>query len=185
MKFHTSKIKDAWVVEGIRHEDDRGWFQELFKHSEIARATGADFQPVQINVSKSTAGVIRGIHYSIAPAGQAKFVTVMSGCVDDYIIDIRPGSPTFGTWERVRLDSRDGTAMMLGPHLGHAFQAVSPEVTVCYAVTAEYDPNSEKAINPMCPRLSIAWEPTLTPIVSPKDATAPGLEDQMRNGLLP
>lgn len=185
MKFQTSQIKDAWLVDGARHGDDRGWFQELFKQSRVLDATGFDFRPVQLNVSRSVAGVVRGIHYSIAPMGQAKYVSVMSGVIDDYVIDIRPQSPTFGKWERVRLDSERGNAVLLGPHLGHAFQAISPEVTVCYAVTAEFNPDAEKAINPMCPRLGIQWDTGLVPIVSPKDEAAPGLDDQLRAGLLP
>lgn len=185
MNFQMSQITDAWLIEGARHGDDRGWFQELFKHSRILDGTGVDFRPVQINVSRSTAGVIRGIHYSIAPEGQAKYVSVMSGVIDDYIIDIRPGSPTFGTWQRVRLDSEHGTAVLLGPHLGHAFQAVSSEATVCYAVSAEFNPDAEKAINPLCPRVGITWDTGLAPILSPKDEAAPSLDDQLRDGLLP
>lgn len=185
MKFEPSKIEGAWIVEGVRHGDDRGWFQELFKQSVIERETGFRFAPVQINVSHSTAGVIRGVHYSIAPHGQAKYVTVLSGAVDDYIIDIRPASPTFGTWQRVRLDSAQGNAVLLGPHMGHAFQAVSPEATVSYAVTAEFNPDAEKAINPMCPRLAIEWDPSASPIISPKDHAAAGLLEQLENGLLP
>ena len=185
MKIRQSDIDGAWLVEGVRHGDDRGWFQELFKHSAVERETGFRFDPVQINVSHSTAGVIRGIHYSIAPQGQAKYVSVMSGVIDDYVIDIRPTSPSFGTWQRVRLDATLGNSVIIGPHMGHAFQAISPQATVCYAATAEFDLNAEKAINPMCPRLAIAWDGSLSPIISTKDEAAPGLDEQRENGLLP
>lgn len=185
MGIRQSDIEGAWIVDGTRHGDERGWFQELFKHSAVERETGFRFDPVQINVSHSIEGVIRGIHYSIAPAGQAKYVSVMSGQIDDYIIDIRPSSATFGRWQRVRLGAREGNAVILGPHMGHAFQAISAEATVCYAVTAEFNVEAEKAINPFCPRLAIDWATDVSPIVSTKDTVAPGLDEQMGNGLLP
>lgn len=185
MTYRTSAIESAWIIEGTRHSDERGWFQELFKLSTVLAATGHEFRPVQVNVSRSTAGVIRGVHYSTAPEGQAKFVTVMSGVIDDYVIDVRPASPTFGRWERIRLDSALGNSVLIGPHLGHAFQAISPEVTVCYAVTAEFNPGAEKAINPMCPTLAIDWDPGLPAVISDKDRAAPGLLDQARDGHLP
>lgn len=185
MNVTASEITGAWIIEGRRFGDERGWFQEWFKHSGIDASTGFDFRPVQLNVSHSVAGVVRGIHYSVAPNGQAKFVTAMSGIIDDYIIDIRPSSPTFGTWQRVRLDSAQGNSVLLGPHMGHAFQAISSTATVCYAVTAEFNPEAEKAINPMCPSIGIDWEPSLVPILSPKDEAAPTLDEQKSAGLLP
>ena len=185
MNITPSEIDGAWLIEGRRFGDDRGWFQEWFKQSGIQTGTGFTFRPVQLNVSHSVAGVVRGIHYSIAPEGQAKFVTAMSGIIDDYIIDIRPSSPTFGTWQRVRLDSAVGNSVLLGPHMGHAFQAISAEATVCYAVTAEFNPDAEKAINPMCTTVGIQWDASLAPIISPKDEAAAGLDEQRASGLLP
>lgn len=183
--FTESTIKGAWIIDPIRHADERGWFQELFKFSTIKSATGLDFSPVQINVSHSSQGVVRGIHYSIAPEGQAKYVSVMKGEIDDYIIDVRPNSPTFGKWQRVRLTAELGNSVLLGSNLAHAFQAVSPEATVCYAVTAEFNPEAEKAINPFCPQLAIAWGPTFPALLSPKDEAAPSLREQEIAQLLP
>ena len=183
--FTESTIKGAWIIEPVRHADERGWFQELFKFSTIKSATGLDFSPVQINVSHSSQGVVRGIHYSIAPEGQAKYVSVMKGEIDDYIIDVRPNSPTFGKWQRVRLTAERGNSVLLGSNLAHAFQAVSPEATVCYAVTAEFNQEAEKAINPFCPQLSIAWDSSLPTLLSPKDEAAPSLREQEIARLLP
>ena len=99
----------------------------------------------------------------------------MSGEIDDYIIDIRPGSETFGKWECVRLSAELGNSVLLGSNLAHAFQCVSAEARVCYAVTAEFDPEAEKAINPLCPTLDIRWNETFSISLSPKDAAAPNL----------
>lgn len=180
-----STIEGAWIIDAVRHGDERGWFQELFKSSTIKQSIGVDFSPVQINVSHSTQGVVRGIHYSIAPEGQAKYVSVVSGEIDDYIIDVRIGSPTFGQWERVRLTAAQGNTVLLGSNLAHAFQTVSSEATVCYAVTAEFNPAAEKAINPFCTDLQITWETTVPPRLSPKDMLAPDLATQISASLLP
>lgn len=183
--FTESEISGAWAINAMRHGDDRGWFQELFKKTTVKNATGFDFSPVQINVSHSSQGVVRGIHYSIAPEGQAKYVSVLDGEIDDYIIDVRDGSPTFGQWQRIRLTADIGNSVLLGSNLAHAFQVVSPKATVCYAVTAEFNPDAEKAINPFCPQLAIDWNKSFPALLSPKDASAMNLNDQQVNGLLP
>lgn len=185
MKLSKSSIEGAWLIDPVRHGDERGWFQEWFRKSEIEKQIGFTFAPVQLNVSHSQQGVIRGIHYSVATEGQAKYVTAMSGEIDDYIIDVRPGSPTFGQWERVRLASTRGNSVLLSSNLAHAFQCVSAEATVCYAVSAEFNPEAEKAINPLCPTLNIVWEKNFPILLSPKDEAAPTLDQQKSAGLLP
>jgi dTDP-4-dehydrorhamnose 3,5-epimerase len=185
MKLSPSSIEGAWLVDPVRHGDDRGWFQEWFKKSEVEKQIGFSFEPVQLNVSQSQVGVVRGIHYSVAAVGQAKLITVMSGEIDDYIIDVRPGSPTFSRWERVRLSSVLGNSVLLGPNLAHAFHCLSNDAVICYAVSAEYNPEAEKAINPMCPTLKIEWNANFPILLSPKDEAAPNLEDQRIAGMLP
>ncbi len=180
-----SEIAGAWIIEGTRHGDDRGWFQELFKKSTVKNATGFEFSPVQINVSHSVQGVVRGIHYSIAPEGQAKYVSVLDGEIDDYIIDVRQGSPTFGKWQRVRVTAALGNSVLLGSNLAHAFQVVSKSATVCYAVSAEFNPTAEKASNPYYPKLTIAWDKTFPVMLSPKDEAALSLNEQIDAGLIP
>lgn len=185
MIIKESKIQNAWTIDPVRHGDDRGWFQEWFKQSGVQQQTGYLFEPVQINISRSSQGVVRGIHYSIAPEGQAKLVTVLSGEIDDYIIDIRPGSKTFGKWERIHLSAEQGNSVLLGSNLAHAFQCASPEAVVCYAVSAEFNPTAEKAINPLCPILNIEWSKNLAFSLSPKDEAAPNLSIQIKSSLLP
>ena len=185
MNITPLSIPGAWLIEGRRFEDDRGWFQEWFKKSAVLAQTGFDFNPVQTNISKSAAGSIRGIHYSIAPLGQGKLITVMSGAIHDYVIDVRPTSSTFGRWEKVPLDSRSGGSLLLSPNLGHAFQALEDDTIVSYLVTAEFNPEAEKGITPFCPKLAIKWDTTITPLVSQKDVDAPTLADQHLAGNLP
>jgi dTDP-4-dehydrorhamnose 3,5-epimerase len=183
--FSESSIKGAWLVDPTRHGDERGWFQELFKKSAVKTATGFEFSPVQINVSHSSQGVVRGIHYSIAPEGQAKYIAVLDGEIDDYIIDVREGSPTFGKWQRVRITAQQGNSVLLSSNLAHAFQVVSKIATVCYAVTAEFNPTTEKAINPFCPDLAIAWDTSFQAVLSLKDKMAPHLNEQAARKELP
>ena len=185
MKLSKSRIEGAWLIDPVRHGDERGWFQEWFKKSEVEMQIGFSFEPVQLNISHSQQGVVRGIHYSVAADGQAKYVTAMSGEIDDYIIDVRPESPTFGQWERVRISSSVGNSVLLGSNLAHAFQCVSAEATVCYAVSAEFYPEVEKAINPLCLTLNIEWNSAFPILLSPKDESAPTLDQQKSAGLLP
>jgi dTDP-4-dehydrorhamnose 3,5-epimerase len=185
MRFEPTGIAGAWMVELPRFSDDRGWFQEWFKLSRYAQVIGVEFRPVQANISKSCAGTVRGIHYSIAPKGQGKLVTVMSGAIDDYIVDIRRGSPTFGQWRRVRLEESSAGAVLLDPHLGHAFQALADDTVVSYLVTEEYNPVAELGINPLCPDIAISWSVNLPLLVSEKDSLAPSLSDASKSGDIP
>ena len=185
MNIIPLSISGAWLIKAKRFEDDRGWFQEWFKQSAVREQTGFNFSPVQTNISHSAAGSIRGIHYSIAPEGQGKLVTVMSGIIDDVVIDVRPSSPTYGKWEKVRLSSETGDAVLIDPHLGHAFQALINNTVVSYLVTAEFNPTAEKGISPFCPTIDITWDPDVAPLVSQKDTEAPSLADQQKSGNLP
>jgi dTDP-4-dehydrorhamnose 3,5-epimerase len=185
MNITKLDIGGAYYIEAKRHADERGWFQEWFKKSELQKFIDFDFTPVQANISHSKKGVVRGIHYSIAPEGQAKLVTVMHGAIDDYVIDINPNSPNFGKWTRIRLTSDHGNAVLLPPHVGHAFQALTDNTMVCYLVTAEYNPTAEKGITPLCKKIDIDWQSVVTPLLSPKDMEAPDASTQARLNLLP
>jgi dTDP-4-dehydrorhamnose 3,5-epimerase len=185
MKVSELEIEGAWLVEPTRHFDGRGWFQEWFKHSAFLDACGYDFAPVQANISHSSRGTIRGIHFSTAPQGQAKLVTVLNGEIDDYVIDIRPSSPTFGQWQRIRLSADNGCSVLLSAHLGHALHALVDNTVVNYLVTAEYNPTAEHGITPMCPYLAIDWADAGEYLLAPKDEQAPDLITQLDTGNLP
>jgi len=185
MNITKLDIGGAYYIEAKRHADERGWFQEWFRTSDLQQHIDFDFTPVQANISNSKKGVVRGIHYSIAPEGQAKLVTVMHGSIDDYIIDLNPNSANFGKWTRVRLTSQDGNAVLLPPHVGHAFQSLSDDTLVCYLVTAEFNPDKELAINPHCESINILWDQSIPRIISQKDLQSPSLSQCQEQQLLP
>ena len=178
-------IHGAWLLQSRVFADDRGTFSEWFKSSLLTELTGESFEPVQANVSVSNAGVIRGIHYSLAPHGQAKLVTVLRGSILDVAIDARVGSPTFGKYESAVLHAGDGQTMFLRSDMAHAFQALEDNTVVSYLVTSEYSPTEEKEISPLCSTLNIQWSEKLQVVLSEKDRIAPDISQQSALGLLP
>ncbi|GGZ64313.1 dTDP-4-dehydrorhamnose 3,5-epimerase [Streptomyces inusitatus] len=178
-------IEGAWLYEPILHTDDRGSFLEVFQRDAFQLATGRRLELAQVNCSVSRLGVIRGVHFADLPPGQAKYVTCLQGAVRDVIVDLRPGSPTYRTWEAVELDDVSRRAVFLSEGLGHAFQAVTDEATVMYLTTASYRPAHEHGIDPLDPELAIAWLPDAEPVLSGKDTSAPSLAEAEAMGLLP
>ena len=128
---------------------------------------------------------MRGIHFSDVPPGQAKYVTCVRGSVLDVVVDIRVGSPTFGSHEIVRLDDVDRRAVYLSEGLGHGFIALEHNSTVMYLCSTGYAPAREHGVNPLDPALGIEWPEGLEPILSPKDAAAPSLAQALAAGMLP
>lgn len=180
-------IEGAWVYAPQVHRDDRGSFAEAFRGAEFEADLGYRFEVAQVNCSVSRRGVIRGIHFSDVPPGQAKFVTCASGEVLDVVVDLRAGSPAFGKWEAVRLDSAERNAVFLSEGLGHAFMALTDDATVVYLCSTPYAPGREHGVNPLDPSIGIAWplEGVGDPVLSGKDEAAPGLDQALRDGLLP
>jgi dTDP-4-dehydrorhamnose 3,5-epimerase len=181
-------IEGAWVFTPQLHHDDRGSFAETFRGAEFAADLGYRLEVAQVNCSVSRRGVIRGIHYSDVPPGQAKYVTCVAGAVLDVVVDLRVGSPGFGKWETVRLDDAARTAVFLSEGLGHAFMALTGQATVLYLCSTPYAPGREHGVHPLDPALGIAWpldELDGAPVLSQKDEAAPGLEEALRAGRLP
>src|SRR5579863_6976143 len=106
-------VEGAWVFTPRVYKDDRGAFLEAFRGAEFAADLGYRLDVAQVNCSVSHQGVIRGIHFADVPPGQAKYVCCVSGSVMDVVVDLRVGSPTFGTWEEVELDAAGGRALFL------------------------------------------------------------------------
>jgi dTDP-4-dehydrorhamnose 3,5-epimerase len=119
------------------------------------------------------------------PPSQAKYVSCVRGAVLDVVVDIRVGAPSFGTWDAVRLDEVDRRAVYLSEGLGHAFLALTDDATVTYLCSTGYAPGREHGINPLDPDLAIGWPDDVAPLLSPKDAQAPGLHAAAQEGLLP
>ncbi|MER7489149.1 dTDP-4-dehydrorhamnose 3,5-epimerase [Streptomyces sp. NPDC126497] len=178
-------LSGAWVYEPKIFPDDRGSFHEWFKAPVLTEAAGHPLTLAQANMSVSSRGTLRGIHFADVPPGQAKYVTCVRGAVLDVIVDIRTGSPTFGRWEAIRLDDRDHHAVYLSEGLGHGFMALTDDATVVYLCSEGYAPEREHGIHPLDPALGIDWPAGLTPLLSAKDERAPTLAEARDQGLLP
>ncbi|GGN33424.1 dTDP-4-dehydrorhamnose 3,5-epimerase [Actinoplanes campanulatus] len=184
MKIRPLGIEGAFEVTPVQHGDDRGRFLEWYRFDALAEAVGHPLDLAQANLSTSARGVVRGIHFADVPPGQAKYVTCVSGAILDVIVDIRVGSPTFGSWEAVRLDDEDRCAVYLAEGLGHGFCSLTEGATVAYLCSSTYRPGHEHGIHPLDPELGIAW-PVGEPVLSAKDAAAPDLGEAGAKGLLP
>jgi len=178
-------LEGAWLCVPRIHADQRGNFHESFSNAEIEAGLGHGLSVAQVNCSVSRRGVIRGIHFSDVPPGQAKYVMCQRGAILDVIVDIRLGSPEFGHWVAVRLDADNKHAVYIEEGLGHAFAALTDEATVLYLCSTPYQPLREHGIHPLDPDLGIEWPSDLEPILSDKDAAAPSLATANSDQLLP
>jgi dTDP-4-dehydrorhamnose 3,5-epimerase len=178
------EIPDAYVLTPRVFEDERGAFCEFYRHEALAEAVGHRLDLAQGNCSVSRRGVVRGIHFSDTPPGQAKYVTCLAGEVLDVVVDLRVGSPAFGRWTAVPLDERSRRAVYLAEGLGHAFCAVSESATVAYLCSTVYTPGAEHGVHPLDPALAVDW-PAPDPVLSAKDDAAPSLAQAREAGLLP
>ena len=184
MKIRPLTIEGAFEIAPVQHGDQRGTFLEWYRFDALAAAVGHPLDLAQANLSTSAKDVVRGIHFADVPPGQAKYVTCVSGSILDVIVDIRVGSPTFGTWEAVPLDDKERRAVYLAEGLGHAFCALTEGATVTYLCSSTYRPGHEHGVNPLDPELGIAW-PATVPLLSTKDEAAPSLAEARAAGLLP
>ena len=143
---------------------------------------GYHFQIAQANCSVSHRGVIRGIHFTAVPPGQAKYVVCASGAIIDVVVDLRVGSPTYARWEAVQLDEEARRAVFISESLGHAFVAESPQATVMYLCSTPYSPGIEHGVHPLDHAVGISWPHEVEPLLSAKDAVAPTLAEAERAG---
>jgi len=178
-------VDGAWLFTPQIHGDRRGSFLEWFREAEFREDVGHRMDLAQANCSVSGRGVVRGIHFSDVPPGQAKYVTCASGAIMDVAVDLRVGSPGFGRWQAVRLDDENRHALYLGEGLGHGFVALSDQATVLYLCSTPYAPAREHGVHPLDPAIGIAWPSEMEPVLSDKDAAAPTLAEAQTAGLLP
>lgn len=185
--MHVEKLSlvGVWKFSPVIREDPRGSFLESFTSDSLEASTQRRFDLRQSNISVSRSGTVRGVHFAQVPPGQAKYVQCVRGAILDVVVDIRVGSPTYGRWEAVRLDDQKREALFIAEGLGHAFCALSPEVTVNYLCSEPYAPSREFGINPLDPDLCIAWPDDRDVVLSEKDAAAPSLAEAASQGLLP
>ncbi|RFA08426.1 dTDP-4-dehydrorhamnose 3,5-epimerase [Subtercola boreus] len=185
MQIRELSVPDSYEITPVQHADDRGLFFEWYRFDLLEQAIGHPLTLRQANVSLSRKGVVRGIHFADVPLGQAKLVTATHGAVLDYVIDLRVGSPAFGRWDAVLLDSEHHRSMYLAEGLGHAFVALTEDATVSYLVTDTYHADREHAINPLDPDIALAFPPEAGELLlSPRDTGAPSLAEALAGGLL-
>lgn len=186
MRARPLRIEQCVEFTPTVHDDDRGSFHEWFRHDELERVTGRRFDLRQANLSVSRRGVLRGVHFSDVPPGQAKYVIAVTGEVLDIVVDLRVGSPTFGESDAVRLDDRTRRGLFIGEGIGHAFVVLSEGATVCYLTTDVYRPEHDRTLSPLDPGLRLDLGiPRDELVLSDKDATAPTLAEMREDGLLP
>ncbi|KLO62514.1 dTDP-4-dehydrorhamnose 3,5-epimerase [Dermacoccus sp. PE3] len=185
MQITPLRIEGAYRVAPRQFPDDRGVFMEGFRGDKLAEHIGHEMRVVQTNISVSSRGAVRGIHFADVPPSQAKYVTAVTGSFLDFVVDIRVGSPTFGEWESVRLDTDSRVAVYLSEGLGHCLVALEDNSTAVYLCSQPYNPTGEHGINPLDPRVGLDLPADLEPVVSAKDAAAPNLEEAAAQGLLP
>jgi dTDP-4-dehydrorhamnose 3,5-epimerase len=177
MIFTEQKIKGVWVIEPKVFNDARGYFFEAFRQDEFEKNVGkVNF--IQDNESKSSFGVLRGLHYQKGEFSQAKLVRVVKGAVMDVAVDIRKSSPTFGQYVAVELTEDNKKQLFIPRGFAHGFVVRSQEAIFTYKVDNIYAPKCEAGIIYNDPTINVAWniDPSQV-LLSPKDTTSPCLKD--------
>lgn len=162
MKIRPLGVEGSFEVTPTPRSDPRGLFLEWYRFDHLAEEVGHPLRLAQANISVSTAGVVRGIHFANVPPGQAKYITCVRGALLDVVVDIRIGSPTFGRWETVRLDDVDRRCVYVAEGLGHGYCALT-DATIVYLCSETYNPTGEHGVHPLDPELAIEW-PTDAPV---------------------
>lgn len=178
MEVVPLEIPDVLVLSVKKHGDERGFFSEVFKQSAFA-AAGVDQSFVQDNHSYSTQrGVLRGLHYQAPPAAQGKLVRVIRGAMLDVAVDIRVGSPSYGSHVKAEISERAWNQIWVPAGFAHGFCALTDQCEVLYKVTAEYAPQLEHGLRWDDPALGIEWPLKANEVtLSPRDKTWPDLKD--------
>lgn len=175
-----TKLRGVKLLEPAVHGDHRGFFMESYSERTF-RDKGIDIAFVQDNHSLSAeAGVLRGLHYQLAPKAQTKLVRVTAGAIYDVVVDIRKGSPTFGQWQGFILSAANKRQLLVPQGFAHGFCTIVPNCEVQYKVDALYSPEHDRGIAWNDPALAIDW-PTAKPVLSDKDAKHPVLADADMN----
>jgi len=156
--------------------DERGFFTESYNKRAFDEAVGSDVEFVQDNHSRSTRGVLRGLHYQLPPRAQGKLVRVVAGEIFDVAVDMRRSSATFGRWFGVVLSADKGNQLWIPPGFAHGFLTLSDTADVLYKASDYYDPACERSIIWNDPDIGVEWPPEDRPLLSPKDANASRLE---------
>ncbi|MFY9081356.1 dTDP-4-dehydrorhamnose 3,5-epimerase [Aliarcobacter butzleri] len=157
MQFVRTDIKDIVIIEPKVHGDDRGYFVETFREDKLEEFLGYKINFCQDNESKSSKGVLRGLHYQLAPYAQTKLVRVIKGKVLDVAVDIRKGSPTFGKYVAVELSAENKKQMLVPRGFAHGFVVLEDDTVFAYKVDNYYSPQCDRGIAYDDERLNIDW----------------------------
>ena len=177
MKFSRSDISDVIIIEPQIFSDERGYFFESFKQNELNEFLGYDVNFCQDNESKSTYGVLRGLHYQELPFAQAKLVRVIQGCVLDVAVDIRKNSSTFGKHVAIELNDQNKKQLFIPSGFAHGFVTLSEISVFSYKVDNYFMSNFDKGIAYNDPRLGINWKIKNRDLkVSDKDKNQPSFQ---------
>ncbi|HZJ53777.1 MAG TPA: dTDP-4-dehydrorhamnose 3,5-epimerase [Myxococcaceae bacterium] len=174
MKVVPTELPEVLIIEPRVHGDSRGFFYESFQASRYAEA-GITAPFVQDNLSRSTRGTLRGLHFQ-EPRPQGKLVQVLRGAVWDVAVDVRRGSPRFGRWVAMELSETAPRQLWIPPGFAHGFCVLSDSADFFYKCTELYAPECERSVAWDDPRIGIPW-PIAAPLLSAKDRAAPRLED--------
>lgn len=181
MEIIETGFKGLVVIKPVVYSDSRGYFFESF-NAETFRRAGISFTPVQDNESKSSKGVIRGLHYQLKPYGQAKLIRVVEGVVYDVALDLRRDSTTYGKWYGIELDSEMKNQFFIPEGFAHGFSVLSDIAIIQYKVDNVYNHLAERGIALNDPALAIDWKTGgITPVISDKDKKNPVLEKADNN----
>ncbi len=175
-EFERQKIKDVILVKPKVFGDNRGFFMESYKKSDFF-ANGIDVEFNQDNHSKSTAHVLRGLHYQAKPYGQAKLVRCCHGKIYDVAVDIRPDSETFGQYVKVELSEENKHMLFIPEGFAHGFVVLSNEAELLYKASGEYSQAHDRGVLWCDKDINIDWEIDFEPILSEKDKVQPELKN--------
>jgi dTDP-4-dehydrorhamnose 3,5-epimerase len=176
MNFKEIAFESVWAAKLDVFPDTRGYFYEFYSESEHLVKTPIEFKPKQSNMSVSRKGALRGIHFSLVPGGQVKWLTCVYGSILDCVVDLREGSPTFGRNRLIRVSAAEPQALLIDSGIGHAFLSLEENTIVSYLLSSPYDPQFEVGVNPLDQTLGIDW-PANSLIISDKDRSAMTLTD--------
>jgi dTDP-4-dehydrorhamnose 3,5-epimerase len=172
MRVEQTPLKDCFIIHEKVHGDARGYFIETYNSKDFKAATGLDIEFVQDNQSRSSKGVLRGLHMQRGAAAQAKLVRVLEGAVLDVAVDLRKGSPSFGQNHAIELTADNNKQFFVPAGFAHGFVVLSDYATFFYKVDKFYEPGNEVGIMYNDADLNIDWRlPTSELIFSEKDKT--------------
>jgi dTDP-4-dehydrorhamnose 3,5-epimerase len=178
MQVEETKLKDCFIIKDTLFKDPRGYFFESFNQKKFNELTGLNVQFVQDNQSKSTKGVLRGLHFQLGTHAQAKLVRVLEGKVLDVAVDIRSNSKTFGQHVAVELTAENEMQLFVPRGFAHGFVVLSQTATFFYKCDNYYNKSSEGGIMYNDPQLAINWQlPSEDLLLSEKDLLLKNLND--------